>query len=190
MIVAAPKQARNLYTHSPIIGNVACFGATGGEAYFNGRAGERFCVRNSGANVVVEGIGNNGCEYMTGGVAVILGRTGRNFAAGMSGGIAYVYDWKHDFEKNCNQDLVDLYHVGENGDDSILKKLIRQHYTYTQSETAKQILDNWENEKQTFIKVYPRDYHKMHDLIDKFTKPGVPEEQVIEKAFYTATGQE
>lgn len=190
LIVAAPKQARNLYTHSPIIGNVACFGATGGEAYFNGRAGERFCVRNSGANVVVEGIGNNGCEYMTGGVAVILGRTGRNFAAGMSGGIAYVYDWKHDFEKNCNQDLVDLYHVGENGDDSILKKLIRQHYTYTQSETAKQILDNWENEKQTFIKVYPRDYHKMHDLIDKFTKPGVPEEQVIEKAFYTATGQE
>jgi glutamate synthase (NADPH) large chain len=87
LIVAAPEQARELYTHSPIVGNVACFGATGGEAYFNGRAGERFCVRNSGAQVVVEGVGNNGCEYMTGGVAVILGRTGRNFAAGMTGGV-------------------------------------------------------------------------------------------------------
>ncbi|MEN3114392.1 glutamate synthase large subunit [Lacticaseibacillus paracasei] len=183
LIVAAPPQARELYTHSPIVGNVACFGATGGEAYFNGRAGERFCVRNSGANVVVEGVGNNGCEYMTGGVAVILGRTGRNFAAGMTGGIAYVYDWTHDFAKHCSQDLVDLYHLDEAGDDSILIELLKKHVQYTHSETAQMILDHWEKEKGTFVKVYPRDYHRMRDLIDAYTKPGLSDEQVIEKAF-------
>ncbi|MDM7530008.1 glutamate synthase large subunit [Lacticaseibacillus paracasei] len=183
LIVAAPPQARELYTHSPIVGNVACFGATGGEAYFNGRAGERFCVRNSGANVVVEGVGNNGCEYMTGGVAVILGRTGRNFAAGMTGGIAYVYDWTHDFSKHCSQDLVDLYHLDEAGDDSILIELLKKHVQYTHSETAQMILDHWEKEKGTFVKVYPRDYHRMRDLIDAYTKPGLSDEQVIEKAF-------
>ena len=187
LIVAAPPQARELYTHSPIVGNVACFGATGGEAYFNGRAGERFCVRNSGANVVVEGVGNNGCEYMTGGVAVILGRTGRNFAAGMTGGIAYVYDWTHDFAKHCSQDLVDLYHLDEAGDDSILIELLKKHVQYTHSETAQMILDHWEKEKGTFVKVYPRDYHRMRDLIDAYTKPGLSEEQVIEKAFDEAT---
>ncbi|PAK59901.1 glutamate synthase large subunit [Lentilactobacillus kefiri] len=190
LIVSAPMQARDIYARSPIIGNVACFGETGGEAYFNGRAGERFCVRNSGANVVVEGIGNNGCEYMTGGVAVILGRTGRNFAAGMSGGIAYVYDWTHEFEKNCNKELVDLYSIGENGDDTILLKLLKKDYQYTGSEIAKQIIDNWSSEKQTFVKVYPRDYHRMKDLIEKFTKPGVSKEKIIEQAFYTPTGQE
>lgn len=187
LIVTSPRQARVLYTHSPIIGNVACFGATGGEAYFNGRAGERFCVRNSGAKVVVEGIGNNGCEYMTGGVAVILGRTGRNFAAGMSGGVAYVYDWTHDFRQKCNEELVDLYKLGETGDDSILKDLLKKHYDYTHSETAKEILDNWDSEKQKFVKVYPRDFHKMRDLIAKYTQPGIDKEAVIEKAFYTAT---
>ncbi|EHL99763.1 putative glutamate synthase [NADPH], large subunit [Lentilactobacillus parafarraginis F0439] len=190
LIVAAPHQAKEIYTHSPIVGNVACFGATGGEAYFNGRAGERFCVRNSGAKVVVEGVGNNGCEYMTGGVAVILGRTGRNFAAGMSGGVAYVYDWTHDFEKNCNKDLVDLYHLDEAGDDSILKDLLKKHVQYTDSETARKILDNWEVEKKTFIKVYPRDYHKMKKLIREYSKPGIPEAKVIEKAFYTATSED
>ena len=188
LIVAAPEQARELYTHSPIVGNVACFGATGGEAYFNGRAGERFCVRNSGAQVVVEGVGNNGCEYMTGGVAVILGRTGRNFAAGMTGGVAYVYDWAHDFAKNCSQELVDLYRLDEAGDDSVLLDLLKKHVQYTQSETAEMILTHWETEKTKFVKVYPRDYHKMRDLIQKFTKPELSEEQVIEQAFDTAMG--
>ena len=188
LIVAAPEQARELYTHSPIVGNVACFGATGGEAYFNGRAGERFCVRNSGAQVVVEGVGNNGCEYMTGGVAVILGRTGRNFAAGMTGGVAYVYDWTHDFAKNCSQELVDLYRLDEAGDDSVLLDLLKKHVQYTQSETAEMILTHWETEKTKFVKVYPRDYHKMRDLIQKFTKPELSEEQVIEQAFDTAMG--
>lgn len=191
LIVAAPKQAQTLYAHAPIVGNVACFGATAGEAYFNGRAGERFCVRNSGAKVVVEGVGNNGCEYMTGGVAVILGQTGRNFAAGMSGGVAYVYDWKHNFKQRCNQELVDLFALNETGDDSnILKDLLQKHYYFTNSFTAKRILDNWEQEKQTFIKVYPRDYHKMHDLIKHYSQAGVPADQVVEKAFYAATSSQ
>ena len=190
LIVAAPKQAQDLYAHSPIIGNVACFGATSGEAYFNGRAGERFAVRNSGAKVVVEGIGNNGCEYMTGGVAVILGRTGRNFAAGMSGGVAYVYDWTHDFKSKCNQDLVDLYKLGESDDDSELKDLISRHYYFTNSAQAKQILDDWDNQKQNFIKVYPRDFHKMRDLIAKYQKDGIPEDQVVSKAFFAATNDQ
>ncbi|GAX07325.1 glutamate synthase large subunit [Secundilactobacillus silagincola] len=187
LIVASPEGAEDIYAHAPIIGNVACFGATSGEAFFNGRAGERFCVRNSGANVVVEGIGNNGCEYMTGGVAVILGQTGRNFAAGMSGGIAYVYDWKHNFKQRCNTELVDLYDLDESGDDSILKTLIEKHYYYTQSSQAKKILDNWEEAKQLFVKVYPTDYHRMQDLIHKFEQAGVPENQVIQKAFDVAT---
>ncbi|MHA8138007.1 glutamate synthase large subunit [Lactobacillaceae bacterium Scapto_B20] len=187
LIVAAPKQAEDLYTHSPIVGNVACFGATDGEAYFNGRAGERFCVRNSGAKVVVEGIGNNGCEYMTGGTVVILGRTGRNFAAGMSGGIAYVYDWANDFVKKCNQDLVDLFHLDEAGNDDSLKEMLANHVKYTNSSLAKQIIDNWDTEQKKFVKVYPRDYHKMQDLIAKYEKAGLDESEIIEKAFYTAT---
>lgn len=191
LIVAAPEQAQMLYAHAPIVGNVACFGATAGEAYFNGRAGERFCVRNSGAKVVVEGVGNNGCEYMTGGVAVILGRTGRNFAAGMSGGVAYIYDWKHDFEQQCNPELVDLYHLDETGDDShVLKDMLQKHYYFTNSVTAKKILDHWEDEKQTFIKVYPRDYHKMHNLIKQYSDAGIPKDQVVEKAFYAATSSQ
>lgn len=190
LIVASPEGAEDLYAHAPIIGNVACFGATSGEAYFNGRAGERFAVRNSGANVVVEGIGNNGCEYMTGGTAVILGQTGRNFAAGMSGGVAYVYDWANDFKQHCNPELVDLYHLNEAGDDSQLKQLIEKHYYFTSSSLAKEILDNWETEQQKFIKVYPRDFHRMRDLIAKFATDGGTEEQVIEKAFYAATNQD
>lgn len=191
LIVAAPKQAQDLYAHAPIVGNVACFGATSGEAYFNGRAGERFCVRNSGAKVVVEGVGNNGCEYMTGGVAVILGRTGRNFAAGMSGGVAYVYDWTHQFKKQLNPELVDTFKLDETSDDTtVLKDLLQKHYYFTNSFTAKKILDNWDEEKDTFIKVYPRDYHKMHDLIKQYEDAGVPEEQVVEKAFYAATSSQ
>lgn len=187
LIVAAPTGAESLYAHAPIIGNVACFGATSGEAYFNGRAGERFCVRNSGADVVVEGIGNNGCEYMTGGTAVILGEVGRNFAAGMSGGIAYVYDRHHTFKQQCNPELVDLYSLGENGDDSILKTLISNHQNYTNSTIAKQILANWATEQQYFVKVYPRDFHRMHDLINQFKQSGTPEAEVIQKAFNVAT---
>ncbi|KRK48431.1 NADPH-dependent glutamate synthase (large subunit) [Secundilactobacillus kimchicus JCM 15530] len=189
IIIAAPKNAENLYAHSPIVGNVACFGATSGEAYFNGRAGERFAVRNSGATIVVEGIGNNGCEYMTGGTAVILGRVGRNFAAGMSGGIAYVYDWANDFTENCNQELVDLLPLTDSTDETHLKAIISDHYRYTNSSQAAKILTNWDTEKRHFIKVYPRDYHRMLDYIQQFRQAGLATDAAVQEAFNAATGQ-
>jgi glutamate synthase (NADPH/NADH) large chain len=143
-----------------IIGNVAFYGATAGEAYIRGMAGERFCVRNSGVKAVVEGIGDHGCEYMTGGIAVILGKTGRNFAAGMSGGIAYVYDQENTFSDYCNRELVEFDPMEEE-DKIALKELISNHFEYTGSTVAKDILDNWNAALEKFIKVMPRDYKKV-----------------------------
>jgi glutamate synthase (NADPH) large chain len=142
-----------------IIGNVAFYGATSGEAFIRGKAGERFCVRNSGAKAVVEGVGDHGCEYMTGGRVVILGDTGRNFAAGMSGGIAYVYDVNAKFASLCNQDMVDLDKVSEEDIDE-LKTMIQKHYAYTASTVAKFVLDDFENQLKNFVKVFPKDYKK------------------------------
>ena len=143
-----------------IIGNVAFYGATSGEAFIRGKAGERFCVRNSGAQAVVEGVGDHGCEYMTGGRVVILGNTGRNFAAGMSGGIAYVYDVKGQFESLCNKEMVDLDKVEE--EDAVeLKNMIQKHYAFTGSTVAKFVLGDFENQLKNFVKVFPRDYKKV-----------------------------
>jgi glutamate synthase (NADPH/NADH) large chain len=142
-----------------IVGNVAFYGATSGEAYIRGRAGERFCVRNSGALTVVEGVGDHGCEYMTGGRAVILGETGRNFAAGMSGGIAYVYDFKGSFKALCNLEMVDLDPVDHNDADE-LHHLINNHYQYTKSTVASFILKDWDNQLKNFIKVFPKEYKR------------------------------
>ena len=143
-----------------IIGNVAFYGATNGEAYIRGMAGERFCVRNSGAKAVVEGVGDHGCEYMTGGLAIILGKTGRNFAAGMSGGVAYVYDMENTFPKNVNKEMVELEDV-DTEDVVILKHHIERHLKYTNSDVAKNILDNWEVTSKFFVKVMPTDYKKV-----------------------------
>jgi glutamate synthase (NADPH/NADH) large chain len=143
-----------------IIGNVAFYGATSGEAYIRGQAGERFCVRNSGLKAVVEGVGDHGCEYMTGGTAVILGDTGRNFAAGMSGGVAYVYDKQNRFEAYCNKELVDFDEM-EYEDINTLKELIENQYKYTGSTVAKAILDDWKNALARFVKVMPRDYKRV-----------------------------
>ena len=143
-----------------IIGNVALYGAITGEAYINGIAGERFCVRNSGATAVVEGIGDHGCEYMTGGNVVILGKTGRNFAAGMSGGIAYVYDPEKKFDATvCNMEMV-AFEENEAEDITKLRRLIKNHSMYTNSPLAKRILADWENQQKHFIKVMPTDYKK------------------------------
>jgi glutamate synthase (ferredoxin) len=143
-----------------IIGNVALYGATAGEAYINGIAGERFCVRNSGATAVVEGIGDHGCEYMTGGIAVILGEFGRNFAAGMSGGIAYLYSPDGTFdERNFNMEMIGLEDPYVD-DLTHLKELINKHVKHTSSNKATAILSNWEAEKKNFIKVMPTDYKK------------------------------
>ncbi|XP_043689612.1 glutamate synthase 1 [NADH], chloroplastic-like isoform X1 [Telopea speciosissima] len=141
-----------------VIGNVALYGATSGEAYFNGMAAERFCVRNSGARAVVEGVGDHGCEYMTGGVVVVLGKTGRNFAAGMSGGIAYVLDVDEKFQTRCNLELVDLDKVEDEEDIMTLRMLIQQHQRHTDSKLAREVLADFENLLPKFVKVFPRDY--------------------------------
>ncbi len=140
-----------------IAGNVALYGATSGEAFIRGKAGERFCVRNSGATVVTEGTGDHGCEYMTGGRAVILGETGRNFGAGMSGGIAFVYDVKSNFANQCNPEMIDLDPLGEE-DTAQLHDLITKHHAYTNSTVAKFILSDWENQLRHFVKVFPKEY--------------------------------
>ena len=150
-----------------MIGNVVLYGAILGEAYFRGIAGERFCVRNSGVNTVVEGIGDHGCEYMTGGRVVILGRTGRNFAAGMSGGIVYAWDIDGDFKTRCNMGAVELFAVEEEKDVEELRQLITNHYNYTESTVAKRVLDNWNALLPQFIKVYPVDYRRVIEEADE-----------------------
>jgi glutamate synthase (NADPH/NADH) large chain len=157
LIVYPDKKAPFIAEQNILIGNVALYGATSGNAYIRGKAGERFAVRNSGASVVVEGIGDHGCEYMTGGVAVILGQTGRNFAAGMSGGIAYVYNLKNDFEKLCNHEMVDLDPL-DASDTILLQKMLTAHYDKTGSSVAKFILADFEQQTKRFIKVFPRDF--------------------------------
>ncbi|HET6994332.1 MAG TPA: glutamate synthase subunit alpha, partial [Chitinophagaceae bacterium] len=159
LIIYPPANALFVPEENSIIGNVAFYGATSGEAFIRGKAGERFCVRNSGANVVVEGVGDHGCEYMTGGRAVILGDTGRNFAAGMSGGIAYVYDVKGKFTENCNTEMVDLDKC-DLADKNELFTMIQTHYGYTGSTVAKFILDDLDNQLKNFVKVFPKDYKK------------------------------
>jgi len=147
---------------------VAFYGATAGEAYIYGVAGERFCVRNSGVHAVVEAVGDHGCEYMTGGRVVVLGPTGRNFAAGMSGGIAYVLDPQGDFaEDRCNTEMVDLSEVTEGGDVDELKTLIKNHYGHTGSRKAAQILADWEVWRPRFVKVMPTDYRLALERLER-----------------------
>lgn len=160
IFVYPSKDAGFIPEENIIIGNVAFYGATSGEAFIRGKAGERFCVRNSGANVVVEGVGDHGCEYMTGGNVIILGETGRNFAAGMSGGIAYVYDVNHHFEILCNKEMVDLDPVDES-DEKFLQKMIKKQFDLTGSTVAKFILNDFENQLKNFVKVFPQDYKKV-----------------------------
>ena len=170
LIVYPSPQASFVPEENIIIGNVAFYGATFGSAYIRGKAGERFCVRNSGVHAVVEGVGDHGCEYMTGGRVVVLGDTGRNFAAGMSGGIAYVYDVKANFAIMCNNEMVDLDPV-TNDDVDELKSMIENHFRNTGSTVARFILDDFENQLKNFIKVFPKEYKK----ILKARWPGVGE---------------
>ena len=186
LIIVPPQKAAYDTKNSPIVGNVACFGANKGEAYFRGLAGERFCVRNSGAKVVVEGVGDNGCEYMTGGIAVILGKTGRNFAAGMSGGLAYIYDPDKSFPACCNMEMVELYPIDEQ--DHILKELIENHFEYTASPKAAEILANWETAKTDFIKVYPKEFHAVNDALKEFQAQGLAGDKLLHAAFEKVIG--
>jgi glutamate synthase (NADPH/NADH) large chain len=144
-----------------IAGNVILYGATAGEVYIHGQAGERFAIRNSGARTVVEGIGDHGCEYMTGGRVVILGSTGVNFGAGMSGGIAYVYDETGLFDARCNLEMIDLELITESADEQELREMLENHVRYTGSAKAQYILDNWEACLPYFIKVFPMEYRRV-----------------------------
>jgi glutamate synthase (ferredoxin) len=160
VIAYPPKRSTFKSEDNIIVGNVAFYGATSGEAYVRGMAGERFCVRNSGAHVVVEGVGDHGCEYMTGGRVVVLGRTGRNFAAGMSGGIAYVLDRRDAFAVRCNREMVDLEPLMEADDIDFVRVAIMKHATLTGSRYAESILADWATLQKKFVKVMPRDYKR------------------------------
>jgi glutamate synthase domain-containing protein 3 len=157
--VRPPVQATFAAEDNVIVGNTVLYGAVGGEAFFRGRAGERFAVRNSGANAVVEGLGDHGCEYMTGGRVVVLGRTGRNFAAGMSGGIAYVLDADGTFSTRCNTELVEFEPL-EELDVETIRSLVESHQRHTGSQVATRVLDEWELHLPLFAKVMPRDYKR------------------------------
>jgi glutamate synthase domain-containing protein 3 len=172
LIIRPPEESTFAPEENILIGNVAFYGAVAGQAFIRGLAGERFCVRNSGAETVVEGIGDHGCEYMTGGRAIVLGHTGRNFAAGMSGGIAYVFDEAGDFiENRCNPDMVDFDSL-EEGDFDYLRGKIEQHAAYTDSSVAKRILENWEESLEKIIKVIPVDYKRALALLEDEQQTG------------------
>ena len=183
LILCPPKGSAFKADENIIVGNVALYGATSGKAFINGVAGERFCVRNSGATAVCEGVGDHGCEYMTGGRAVILGRTGKNFAAGMSGGIAYVLDEEHDLYTRLNKALVSLETVIDEEDIAELKTMISEHAEATGSEKAKQILADFERYLPCFKKVIPHDYAKIQTTVTKLEKSGVSSEQAMIEAF-------
>ncbi|UCF48061.1 MAG: glutamate synthase large subunit [Myxococcales bacterium] len=161
LIVYPSKKATFVPAENMIIGNVVLYGAVKGKAFFRGRAAERFCVRNSGAWAVIEGVGDHGCEYMTGGRAVILGDTGRNFGAGMSGGVAYVLDTEGNFHTKCNQEMVELERLEYQEEIAVVKRLIEEHFEYTGSAVAERLLQDWSNTVKTFVKVMPTDYKRV-----------------------------
>lgn len=169
IVIYPSKNATFVPEENILIGNVVLYGAIKGEAYFRGIAGERFCVRNSGALTVVEGTGDHGCEYMTGGRVVVLGKTGRNFAAGMSGGIAYIWDKHGDFDKKCNMEMVELFKVEEQDDCNELKQLIENHFKFTNSTVAQDILNDWDNSLKQFVKVFPKDYRRVLEEAKQLT---------------------
>ena len=182
VIVYPPRASTFVPEQNILIGNVALYGATSGEGYFRGIAGERFCVRNSGVHAVVEGVGDHGCEYMTGGRVVIIGKTGRNFAAGMSGGIAYVLNEDNDFHIRCNRQMVHLEDVEEKEDVEIIKRLLTRHVQYTQSSVGRRILRNWQAYQSRFVKIMPKDYKIVLEAIRKGREKGLSEEEAIMEA--------
>ena len=184
LIVYPPQGVQFKAEENIIIGNVALYGATSGKAFINGIAGERFCVRNSGATAVVEGVGDHGCEYMTGGCVVVLGPTGKNFAAGMSGGIAYVLDEDRSFYKRLNKELVSFEDVSNKYDVLELKGLIQEHVAYTNSEKGKHILDHFSEYLPKFKKIVPHDYRRMMNAIVQMEEKGLNSEQAQIEAFY------
>ncbi|MFP5110054.1 glutamate synthase large subunit [Neobacillus sp. C211] len=183
IIVRPSRKATFVWENNIIVGNVSFYGATAGEAYISGIAGERFCVRNSGANVVVEGVGDHGCEYMTGGKVIVLGTTGRNFAAGMSGGVAYVLDVTKDFRVKCNQEQVYLDSIQDGTELQTVYQLIENHVQYTHSPYGKKVLDRWADMSKKFVRVIPKDYLEMQERIKTLREGGLNEPQAALLAF-------
>ncbi len=186
IVVYKPKDSKILADENIIVGNVALYGATSGKAFFSGIVGERFCVRNSGAIAVIEGCGAHGCEYMTGGRVVILGETGNNFAAGMSGGIAYVLDENNKFVSKVNKEMVLIENL--NVDDiGFLKGIITEHYNLTNSEKAKNILNNFDLYLSKFKKIIPKDYKEVLELVKINEEKGFTKDEALINAFYEKT---
>jgi glutamate synthase (ferredoxin) len=183
IIVYPPAGSNFVPEENVITGNVTFYGATAGEAYIRGLAGERFCVRNSGVNAVVEAVGDHGCEYMTGGRVVVLGPTGKNFAAGMSGGIAYVLDENGDFPRKCNMEMVKLYKLDDPEEIELVQAMIRRHAEYTKSDRAWKVLALWDEMVPKFVKVYPNDYRRVIETQKRFKQQGLSEEEAIMAAF-------
>jgi glutamate synthase domain-containing protein 3 len=182
VIVYPPRDSTFAPEENILIGNVALYGATSGEVFLNGVAGERFAVRNSGATAIVEGVGDHGCEYMTNGLVVVLGACGRNFAAGMSGGIAYVFDERGDFaEKRCNLESVDLEPLLEPKDIQTVRELLTRHKELTNSPRARYILDHWTDTVSRFIKVFPHEYKRVLG-VPRNEQAYVPVESVVAHA--------
>ena len=177
LVIVYPPRASSFKAEENIIaGNVILYGATSGECFLNGVVAERFCVRNSGANAVVEGVGDHGCEYMTGGRVVVLGGTGRNFASGMSGGIAYVWDVGGKLAERCNHDMVGLERLEDAADITEVKTLIEKHIIYTNSSIAKKVMADWDTQMTHFVKVMPRDYKRV--LLEQQTKSQAREKEL------------
>ncbi len=175
IIVYPPREARFRAEENIIVGNVLCYGATGGEVYIRGKAGERFCVRNSGVHAIVEGVGDHGCEYMTAGRVVVLGEIGRNFAAGMSGGIAYIWNKMKNFELKCNLEMIEIEPQLDPQDLVFLKQIIQKHFEYTRSSVAEHVLKNWEEEAHEFKKIMPIEYKRIQMELQKtMSNSGVP----------------
>jgi len=182
VILYPPDGSTFIPEENIIVGNVAFYGATNGEAYIRGMAGERFCVRNSGVRAVIEGVGDHGCEYMTGGRVVVVGKTGRNFAAGMSGGIAYVLDEDGTFKKRCNLETVSLEQLDET-DLQEVEEMLKRHAVYTHSARAWQLLALWEETAAKFVRVIPKDYRRMLEALHEAERNGLVGEEAIMAAF-------
>jgi glutamate synthase (ferredoxin) len=183
IILFPPQGSTFVAEENMITGNVALYGATSGEVYIRGMAGERFAVRNSGVNAVVESVGDHGCEYMTGGRVVILGCTGRNFAAGMSGGIAYILDENCDFDRNCNQQMVLLEKLEDAQEIAEVRAMIQCHADYTKSECAAKVLKNWKQSVSKFVRVIPKDYKRILQTVKEMEAAGLSGEEAMMAAF-------
>jgi glutamate synthase (ferredoxin) len=190
IILYPPRESKFVPEENIITGNVAFYGATSGEAYIRGIAGERFAVRNSGATAVVEGVGDHGCEYMTGGRVVVIGKTGRNFAAGMSGGVAYVLDESGEggaagggFERVCNKEMVQLFPLSDPAEVAMVRRLLERHVEYTGSTRAKALLDEWHTTVGRFIRVVPNDYRRVVEAISKMRERGLSQDEAEMAAF-------